>query len=102
MLLKKEKTYVIIARMIFIRTLKERTILMKKTICKVEYNTESAELVLKKAVGLFGEPTGYEESLYKKEDGKYFLYVNGGEASPYPKEDIKRISAEKAKEWLEK
>lgn len=72
---------------------------MKKIICKVEYDTENAALVTKKTFGSFGDADGYEESLYKKADGKYFLYVNGGEASIYPKEDIKRLSADKAKEW---
>ena len=74
---------------------------MKKIICKVEYDTENAELVLKKTFGEFGDAAGYEESLYKTENGKYFLYVNGGEASPYKKEDIKRMAADKATAWLE-
>ena len=73
---------------------------MKKIICKVEYDTENAELVLKKTFGSFGDAAGYEESLYKTEGGKFFLYVNGGEDSPYKKEDIKRMSAAKADEWL--
>lgn len=73
---------------------------MKKIICKVEYDTENAELVFRKTVGYFGDANGYEESLYKTEGGKFFLYVNGGEASPYKKEDIKRMSAAKADEWL--
>ena len=73
---------------------------MKKVICKVEYDTESSELVLKKTFGSFGDADGYEESLYKSADGKFFLYVNGGADSIYPKEDIKRMSAAKADEWL--
>lgn len=73
---------------------------MKKTICKVEYDTTTAELVKKTTSGEFGDPKGYEESLYKTADGKYFLYVNGGEDSKYTKEDIKRMSAAKAEEWL--
>ena len=72
---------------------------MKKVICKVEYDTETSELVCKKTVGNFGDATGYEESLYKTADGKFFLYVNGGEESIYPKEDIKRMAAKKAEEW---
>ncbi len=72
---------------------------MKKIICKVEYDTEAAELIEKRTFGNFGEADGYEESLYKKADGKFFLYVNGGAESPYAKEDIKRLSADKAKEW---
>ena len=75
---------------------------MKKIICKVEYDTEKAELVLKKTSGAFGDPKGYEESLYKTSDGKFFLYVNGGEESPYTEETIKRMSAAKAEEWLTK
>lgn len=73
---------------------------MKKIICKVEYDTETAEVVFKKAVGTFGAPAGYEETLYKTASGKFFLYVNGGAESPYTKEDIKRVSAAKADEWL--
>ncbi|MBO2517662.1 MAG: hypothetical protein CW338_10440 [Clostridiales bacterium] len=75
---------------------------MKKIICKVEYDTENAELVKKNTSGSFGDPAGYEETLYKTGSGKYFLYVNGGEQSPYTKEDIKRLSSEKAQEWLNK
>ena len=74
---------------------------MKKTICKVEYDTETATLIAKKAVGEFGDAAGYEESLYQTQNGKYFLYTNGGAESPYTKEDIKRMSADKAKEWMD-
>ena len=35
---------------------------MKKIICKVEYDTERAELIAKKMVGEFGDPAGFEES----------------------------------------
>lgn len=73
---------------------------MVKVICKVEYNTDNAEVVEKKTVSYFGDVNGYEEVLYKTENGKYFLYVNGGAQSPYKKEDIKRMSAEKANAWL--
>ena len=73
---------------------------MKKIICKKVYDTETAELVKKQTFGYFGDPAGYEESLYKTPEGYYFLYVNGGAESKYVKEDIKRVSAEKAKEML--
>lgn len=72
---------------------------MKKVICKVEYDTEKSELVDKFVSGEFGDPTGYEESLYKTADGKYFIYANGGEESIYPEESIKRIAASKVDEW---
>ncbi len=73
---------------------------MIKVICKVEYNTEASELLAKKTYGTFGDAAGYEESLYCTPDGKFFLYTNGGEESPYTKEDIKRMSKAKADEWL--
>ena len=73
---------------------------MKKIICKVEYDTSASELIVKKTFGNFGDADGYEETLYKTESGKFFLYTNGGAESIYPKEDIKRLSAAKAEEWL--
>ena len=72
---------------------------MKKVICKVEYDTETATLVQKRTFGYFGDPAGYEETLYQTPNGKYFIYVNGGAESIYTKEDIKRMSADKAAEW---
>ncbi len=72
---------------------------MKKTICKVEYDTEMSELIAKYTSGEFGDPAGYEESLYVTAGGKYFLYVNGGEESIHPTENIVRMSAAKAEEW---
>lgn len=74
---------------------------MKKIICKVEYDTENAELVKKFTSGEFGDAAGYEESLYVKADGKYFLYTNGGEDSVYKTENITRMSVAKAQQWLE-
>ena len=72
---------------------------MKKIICKVEYDTENSELIQKYTNGNIGDPTGYEESLYVTENGKYFLYTNGGAESVYPTENITRMSAAKADEW---
>ena len=72
---------------------------MKKVIGKVEYNTDTAALIAKYTESHIGDPAGFEESLYQMEDGKLFLYVNGGEDSPYTEENIKRISKAKAEEW---
>ena len=72
---------------------------MKKIICKVEYDTENAVIVEKRTFGEFGDPKGYEETLYQMPNGKFFLYVNGGAESIYPEENIKRLSADKANEW---
>ncbi len=73
---------------------------MKKIISKREYDTETATLIEKRTCGVFGDPAGYEETLYQTPKGYYFLYVNGGEESPYKKEDIKCVSAAKADAWL--
>ena len=72
---------------------------MKKIICKVEYDTETAELIVKFTSGEMGDPAGYEETLYKTADGKYFIYVNGGAESIYPEENIKRLAQTKVNEW---
>ena len=74
---------------------------MQKIICKKLYDTEAAELIKKVTVGAFGDANGYEECLYRLPEGNYFLYVNGGAESIHAKEDIKRMSAAKAKEWQE-
>ena len=73
---------------------------MKKIICKVEYDTETSEIVEKYTKGALGDADGYEETLYKTPAGKLFLYVNGGPESIHPEENITRMSAAKADEWL--
>ena len=73
---------------------------MKKIICKKEYNTETSNVVKKVIFGNFGDPAGYEETLYVTEGGNYFLYTNGGADSKYPTEDIKRMSAKVAEAWI--
>ena len=74
---------------------------MKKIICKKEYDTETATLIKKVTIGNYGDSAGYEESLYQTPGGLYFLYVFGGEASPYPNEDILRMAKAKVNSWLE-
>ena len=74
---------------------------MKKIICKRVYDTETATLVKKYVVGNFGDPAGYEETLYQTPDGLYFLYVCGGPASPYVEEDIQRLAKTKVDAWIE-
>lgn len=74
---------------------------MKKIICKREYDTETATVVKKCSVGYFGDPAGYEETLYQTPDGLYFLYVCGGPESPYQKEDIQRLAKNKVQAWVD-
>ncbi|MBR7122201.1 MAG: hypothetical protein IKC95_01935 [Oscillospiraceae bacterium] len=74
---------------------------MKKIICKKEYDTETATLIKKYTYGCYGDPAGFEESLYQTPGGLYFLYVNGGANSPYPLEDILRLAKIKVNDWLD-
>ena len=74
---------------------------MKKIICKREYDTETATLIKKCTYSYFGDPAGYEEQLLQTPEGLYFLYVRGGETSPYPQEDILRLAKAKVNTWLE-
>ena len=74
---------------------------VKKIICKKEYDTETATLIQKYTVGSFGDPAGYEETLFQTPEGLYFVYGVGGEASIYPTEDIQRLAKTKVKEWKE-
>ena len=45
---------------------------MVKIICKKEYNTETATLIKKNTYGNYGDPCGYEETLYQTPEGLYF------------------------------
>jgi len=73
---------------------------VKKIICKKEYDTETATLIKKCTYGFSGDPAGYEEILFQTPGGLYFLYVRGGESSPYPNEDILRLAKNKVDAWI--
>lgn len=74
---------------------------MKKIICKKEYDTETSEIVSKKTFGFFGDPEGYEETLFVTPEGLYFLYTSGGAASKYPTENIERVAKANVKKYLD-
>ena len=73
---------------------------MKRIICGTEYDTDTSVLVKRYSEGKFGDGDGFEESLFKTADGKYFLYTNGGDESKYKTEGIKRMSRASADAWL--
>ena len=75
---------------------------MQKIICNKVYDTTTATLIKKVTEGFYGDPAGYEETLYQTPEGYYFLYTNGGEASPYTTEKIERLSKKRADAFLEK
>ncbi len=53
-----------------------------------KFNLADLTLVKKTTVGYFGDPAGYEESLYVTKDGQEVLYTNGGKDSKYTKESF--------------
>ena len=73
---------------------------MKKIIRNNEYDTETAVLIKKHTVGYFGDPAGYEESLYQTPKGLFFVYASGGPESPYAVEKITCVSKAKADVWV--
>ena len=74
---------------------------MKAIICKKEYDTENSVLIKKYTSGWYGDPAGYEETLFQTPDGFYFVYCYGGSESPYKKETIQRIAKTKVSAWIE-
>ena len=75
--------------------------MIKKTKTKV-YDTATATVVKKVTSGVYGDPAGYETTMYQTADGDYFLYTYGGAASQYAKEAITTMTKAKALEWIEK
>lgn len=64
------------------------------------YDTTKATVVKKVTSGYWGDPAGYEMTMYVTEKGEYFLYTFGGEASAYKKEAITSYTKAKAEAWL--
>ena len=64
------------------------------------YDTATATVVKKVTNGCYGDPAGYEMTMYLTPEGDYFLYTYGGEASEYAKESITAYTKAKAQEWL--
>ena len=74
---------------------------MVKTTRNKTYDTSSATVVKHITHSVFGDPAGFEEIVFLTPEGDYFLYGNGGEASPYPTEKITGLSKASARKWLE-
>lgn len=85
---------------------------MKKIINGRRYDTEAAEKVAEAYSNLARNDFGYwEEELYRKRTGEFFLYGWGGPASRYSKsaglnswsggEKIRPLTIEEAQKWAE-
>ena len=75
--------------------------IMKAKINRLDYDRDASVQVFKKTFGDYGDPWGYEETLYKTADGEFFLYCSGGMNSPFPEETIVGMAADKAEAWKE-
>ena len=73
---------------------------MRKKIGRKIYDTDKSDYIGRNSEGLYGDPTGFEEFMYKKGLADFFLLVSGGPESQYPTEDILPLSVEDAEEWI--
>lgn len=74
---------------------------MRKCMYNKIYDTETAVFIKKYTQGQFGDPAGFEECLFQSPEGFYFLFVQGGSESPYPKADLLRLGKAKVADWIE-
>lgn len=74
---------------------------MKNVKTKV-YDTSKAKVIKKLTYGAYGDPKGFETTLFQTPEGDYFLYTFGGSESDYAKEAITAFSKQKAKEFIER
>ena len=66
------------------------------------YDTEKSTELGTRAFGNFGDPAGYEETLYQNKQGFFFVVGRGGDASPYAEgEDIRPLTEAEATAWQE-
>ena len=85
---------------------------MKKIINGKQYNTETAKMVGYYWYGANNDFRHFEETLYRKKTGEFFMKGEGGPASRYTKslgnnswtgsKELIPLSIEEAKEWAEK
>lgn len=84
---------------------------MKKIINKKLYDTETAKMIASWSNGLGkSDFRGYEENLFLKKTGEFFLYGEGGGLSPYAEsvgsgrgygKKITPLTEEEARQWAE-
>ena len=73
---------------------------MVKTTKTKTFNTETASIVKKVTSGAYGDPAGYEKTLYLSPEGDYFLYTFGGADSEFAQEKITSLTKAAANKWL--
>lgn len=85
---------------------------MKKIINGKRYDTDTATLIGSAGYGYPGDFEYWEENLYRKKTGEFFIHGKGGAMSKYSRmtgqnewsggEEIRPISFKEAQEWGEK
>lgn len=73
---------------------------MVKTIKSKTYDTSNAEVVKKITHGAYGDPKGFETTLFMTKEGDYFLYTYGGKESVYAKESITAFTKQRAEAFI--
>lgn len=56
------------------------------------FDTDKSTELARRSFGQFGDPAGYEETLYQTKQGLYFVVGVGGPDSPYPAQDLKPVA----------
>ena len=74
--------------------------MLKTTKTKI-FDTATATVVKKVTYGSYGDPAGYEKTMFITPEGNYFLFTNGGSASEFKAEKIRSFTKKKAEQWLE-
>lgn len=84
---------------------------MNKIINGRRYNTKTAKFIGEVGYGLLGDLNFWEEKIYLKATGEYFMHCSGGANSKYAKpigdnqtasdEFLKPLTLEEAQEWIE-
>lgn len=77
---------------------------MRKTIRidnkRHSFDTETARPIKTRSFGAYGDPAGYEETLYRTRNKLYFVHGVGGPDSPWPAEGaIRPIEASEVSCW---
>ena len=69
-------------------------------ISKTQYSLKESEKIGGYIHGEYGDPRGFEETLYQSKNGEYFIVGKGGMESRYKGENIISISNEDANQWI--
>ena len=73
---------------------------MVKRTKKCVLDTDTATIQKKVTFGEWGDPNGYEMTVYRTPEGHYFLFTWGGKETPYRKAKITYMFKGVAMKWM--